>query len=103
MVIGELLEDEGLWPDLKPEVQDIVYAFGPEQKPAAITVASRLRRAGRRVELCLGKSKLKRVLGDAGKAGTERVYLIGEDERARGVVKIRDLAKKAETEEPIEG
>jgi len=103
VVIGELLEDEGLWPDLAADVQDVVYAFGPEEKASAITVANRLRAAGRRVELCLGKSKLKRVLGDADKAGAERVYLFGGDELARGVVKVRDLARKDETEEPIEG
>lgn len=102
-VIGELLEDEGLWPELTRDVQDIVYAFGPEEKSAAITVASRLRAAGRRVELQLGSLKLKRVLGDADKTGAERVFLIGEDERARGVVKVKDLAKKEEHEESIAG
>ncbi len=102
VVIGELLEDEGLWPELGREVQDVVYAFGPDEKTAAISVAERLRRRGRRVELCLGHSKLKRVLGDADKAGAERVFLIGEDERARGVVKVRDLARKEEHEEPLE-
>jgi histidyl-tRNA synthetase len=101
-VIGELLEDEGLWPELARDVQDLVYAFGPEEKPAAIRIARRLRAEGRRVELSLGAVKLKRVLGDADKAGIERVFLIGEDERARGVVKIRDLAKKEEREEPLE-
>jgi histidyl-tRNA synthetase len=100
-VIAELLEDEGLWPPLPRDVQDVVYAFGPEEKTAAIGVASRLRKQGRRVELCLGKSKLKRVLGDADKAGAERVFLIGEDERARGVVKVRTLADKEEREEPL--
>ena len=103
VVIGELLEDEGLWPALGSDVQDVVYAFGPEEKVAAIRVAGRLRAAGRRVELRLGSSKLKKVLGEADKAGALRVYLIGEDERARGVVKIRDLAAQTETEEPIEG
>ncbi|MFO0690103.1 MAG: histidine--tRNA ligase [Myxococcota bacterium] len=102
-VIGELLEDEGLWPALARDVQDVVFAFGPEEKPAAIAVATRLRAAGRRVELALGTAKLKRVLGDADKAGVERVWLIGEDERARGVVKVRDLAKKVEHEEPLKG
>ena len=102
-VIGELLEDEGLWPALARDVQDVVYAFSTAEKPAAIAVATRLRRAGRRVELTLGAAKLKRVLGDADKAGVERVYLIGEDERARGVVKVRDLAKKEEHEEALEG
>jgi histidyl-tRNA synthetase len=100
-VIGELLEDEGLWPPLAREIDDVVYAFGPEEKPAAIAVANHLRRAGRKVELSLGQAKLKRVLGDAGKNGAQRVYLIGEDERARGVVKVKDLATKEEHEENL--
>ncbi len=100
-VIGELLEDEGLWPPLAREIDDVVYAFGPEEKAAAIAVASRLRRAGRKVELSLGQAKLKRVLGDAGKNGVLRVYLIGEDERTRGVVKVKDLATKQEHEESL--
>ena len=91
----------GLWPPLPRDVQDVVYAFGPEEKTAAIGIATRLRKQGRRVELCLGKSKLKRVLGDADKAGAERVFLIGEEERARGVVKVRTLADKEEREEPL--
>jgi histidyl-tRNA synthetase len=100
-VIGELLEDEGLWPPLAREIDDVVYAFGPEEKAAAIAVANRLRHTGRRVELSLGQAKLKRVLGDAGKNGALRIYLIGEDERARGVVKVKDLATKQEHEESL--
>jgi len=42
------------------------------------------------------------VLGDAGKNGAERVYLIGEDERARGVVKVKNLATKEEHEERLQ-
>jgi histidyl-tRNA synthetase len=102
-VISELLEDEKLWPDLSREIQDVVFGFGAEEKAAAIAVAQRLRVAGRRVELTLGSAKLRRVLGDAARAGAERVFLIGEDERRRGVVKVRDLSKKEEHEEPIEG
>jgi histidyl-tRNA synthetase len=102
-VIGELLEDEGLWPELALEIQDVVYAFGPEEKPAAIGVAMRLREEGRRVVLSLGQAKLKRVLSDASKTGVERVYLIGGDERARGVVKVKDLGMNEEHEEPILG
>jgi histidyl-tRNA synthetase len=100
-VIGELLEDEGLWPTLARDIDDVVYAFGPDEKTAAITVANRLRRDGRRVELCIGQSKLKRVLGDADKNGAKRVFMIGEDERARGIVKVKDLATKQEHEEPL--
>ena len=103
VVIGELLADEGLWPDLQREIDDVVFAFGPEEQPDAIRVAQRLRTAGRRVELTIGRAKLKRVLGDANDAGAERVYLIGEDERSRGVVKVRDLARREEHEEPLDG
>ena len=100
-VIGELLEDEGLWPPLTREIEDVVYAFGPEEKAAAIAVANRLRRTGRKVELSLGQVRLKRVLGDAAKNGAVRVYLIGEDERTRGVVKVKDLATQQEHEESL--
>jgi histidyl-tRNA synthetase len=102
-VIAELLEDEGLWPDLPRKVEDVVFAFGVEEQPAAIRVATRLRAAGRQVELTLGRTKLKRALGDAVKAGAERFYLIGSEERARGVVKVRDLAAQEEHEEPLDG
>jgi histidyl-tRNA synthetase len=102
-VIGELLEDEGLWPPLSRDVQDVVYAFGETEKLDAIRIVRRLRADGRRVELSLGHTRLRRVLGDADRAGVERVFLIGEEERARGVVKIRDLARKEEREEPLEG
>jgi histidyl-tRNA synthetase len=102
-VVSELLDDEGLWPELLPDVQDVVYAFGPEEQSAAIGVAMRLRGQGRRVVLSLGRAKLKRVLSDASKTGVERVYLIGEDERTRGVVKIKDLEMNEEHEEPLAG
>ncbi len=101
MVIGELLEDHGLWPELHRPVDDVVFAFGEDERAAAVKVASRLRAQGRRVELILGHSKLKRVIGDADKIGAERVLLLGSDEVARGVVKVRTLASREEHEEPI--
>jgi histidyl-tRNA synthetase len=100
-VISELLDDEKLWPTLARGVQDVVFAFGETEKSAAIRIASRLRADGRRVELAIGRPKLKRVLGDADKAGAERVFLIGEDELRRGVVRIKDLGTQSEIEEPL--
>jgi histidyl-tRNA synthetase len=102
-VIGELLDDEKLWPDLDRGLDDVVYAFGPDEKAAAIAVATRLRRAGRRVELSLGHSRLGRVLAEADRGGAERVYMIGGDELARGVVKVKDLASQEEHEEALGG
>ncbi|MCG8591622.1 MAG: histidine--tRNA ligase [Proteobacteria bacterium] len=102
MVILELLKDLELLPQLARPVDDLVYAFGEDQRPAAIRVASRLRAGGRRVELVLGTPKLKRVLGDADRSGAKRVFLLGPDEVDRGVAAVRDLAAGTQSEEPIE-
>jgi len=101
-VIAELLSDKDAWPTLERPLDDVVFGFGEAERPAAIRVAGRLRAAGRRVELVLGHPKLKRVIGDADKAGATRVYLLGPDEVARGVVKVRDLASREEHEEKLE-
>jgi len=98
VVIGELLADKNRLPELTRDLQDVVYAFGETERPAAIAVAQRLRREGRRVELVLGTPKLKRVMADADRAGAERVWLLGPDEVGRGVVKRRDLATGEEAE-----
>jgi histidyl-tRNA synthetase len=102
-VIAELLSDRDAWPELARPLHDVVFAFGEAERAAAIQVASRLRAGGRRVELVLGQAKLKRVIGDADRAGAARVWLLGPDEVARGVVKVRELASREEHEERIEG
>jgi len=102
VVIGELLADKGLLPELPRRIDDVVYAFGEAERPAAVRVAQRLRRQGRRVELVLGSARLKRVMGDAGRAGAARIWLLGPDEVERGVVKVRDLARGEEGEEKID-
>ena len=78
-----------------------VCALGEAQRAAAIRVAERLRAEGRAVELVLGESRPKRVLADADKAGARSVWLLGPDEAARGVVKVRDLATGTERDEPV--
>jgi histidyl-tRNA synthetase len=97
----ELLGEKGLRPALGRGLDDVVFPLGEAERPAAIRVASRLRAAGRSVELVLGASRPKRVLADADRAGAARVVLIGPDERQRGVMKIRDLRSHEEREEPL--
>ena len=41
--------------------------------------------------------KLKRALADADRAGARRIYLLGPEELARGVVLVRDLASGEQT------
>jgi histidyl-tRNA synthetase len=101
VVILELLADKGLVPELRRSLDDVVYAFGEDERLAAITVADRLRREGRAVELVLGSPKLKRVMVDADRSGARQIWLLGPDEVGRGVAKVRDLGSGEEREEPL--
>jgi len=102
VVIAELLADDGRLPAPPRGLDDVVCALGEAQRAAAIRLAQRLRGAGRAVELVLGDTRPKRVLADADKAGAARVWLLGPDEVARGVVKVRELESGAERDEPLE-
>jgi histidyl-tRNA synthetase len=101
VVIMELLSDHDLIPELPRPVDDVVFAFGPDQSAAAVAVASRLRASGARAELVLGHPKLKRVMSDADRSGAARIWLLGPDEVARGVAKVRELASGEERDETI--
>jgi len=103
VVLSELLTDKGLLPALSLEIDDVVFAFGEDERPAAVRLSERLRREGRRVELVLGSPRLKRVMGDADKSGASRVWLIGPDEAARGVATVRELASGEQREEKLSG
>ena len=101
VVIAELLADKGRLPALPRDLDALVFPFGDAERPLAIRLARRLRAEGQAVELVLGPAKPKRVLQDADRAGARRVYLIGSDEAARHVVKVRDLATGEEHDEPL--
>jgi len=103
VVIQELLADRGLLPEIPRTVDDFVYPFGEAERPAAVRLATRLRAEGRAVELVLGSVKPKRALADADRAGARRVFLIGPDEAARGVARVRELASGEENDEPLLG
>lgn len=103
VVIAELLAEHDLVPALSRGLDDVVCALGEAQRPAAIRLATRLREAGRSVELVLGDVRPKRVLDDADRAGARRVLFFGPDEAARGVVRVRELGGGGEHEEPLEG
>jgi histidyl-tRNA synthetase len=100
-VIAELLADRGKLPDLARALDAVVFPMSEAERPAAQRLARFLRAKGNSVELVLADAKAKRVFADADKAGAARIYVIGPDELARGVVKIRDLATREERDEPL--
>jgi histidyl-tRNA synthetase len=100
-VIAELLAERGKLPEPPRSLDAVVFPLGEEERMLAVQLARRLRAGGQRVELVLGTLKPKRVFADANKAGARHVYVIGPDERARGVVRIKDLASEAQRDEPL--
>ncbi len=100
-VIAELLADRGKLPDLPRRVDAVVYPMSEAERATAQRLARSLRQTGYSVELVLADTKAKRVFSDADKAGAARVYMIGPDEMARDVVKVRDLASREERDEPL--
>ena len=81
----------------------MVYPFSEAERPAALRLAQALRARGESVELVLGSVKPKRALADADRAGAVRIYLVGPDERARGVAKVRELGSGREHDEALPG
>ena len=100
-VIAELLSDRGKLPELPRVLDAVVYSMSAAERPAARRLAKALRQEGHSVELVLADTRAKRVFSDADKAGAVRVFVIGPDELARGVVKIRDLRTREERDEPL--
>jgi histidyl-tRNA synthetase len=91
-VISELLAARKLLPELRRELDAVVFAFGDGERAAAVALATRLRAEGASVELVLGGMRLKRALAEADRSGARRIYLVGPDEVARGVALARDLS-----------
>ncbi|MAE93839.1 MAG: histidine--tRNA ligase [Deltaproteobacteria bacterium] len=100
-VVTELLAEKGLLPELPRAVDAVVFPFGEDEREAATKLASALRRRGESVELVLASVKLKRALADADRGGARRVYLLGPDECARNVARVRDLISGEERDEPL--
>ncbi len=101
VVIQELLADLGLLPEIPRRIDAVVCALGPEQREAAVRLATALRAQGESVELVLGQPRLKRALADADKAGARRAYLVGPEELAKGVALVRDLATGEQSTQPL--
>jgi histidyl-tRNA synthetase len=100
-VIAELLAERGKLPQPGRALDAVVFPLGDEERTIAIRLARELRRQGKMVELVFGSLKPKRVFADANKAGARHVYMIGPEERARGVVRIKDLTTEEQRDEPL--
>ncbi|NNL86618.1 MAG: histidine--tRNA ligase [Myxococcales bacterium] len=100
-VITELLRDRGLLPELPHRIDGYVLALGASEQIAAARLAHQLRCDGQSIELALAPMRVKKALGEADRAGAKTLYVVGEDELARGVARARDLATREERDVPL--
>jgi histidyl-tRNA synthetase len=85
----------------KPPRSIVVIPIGEEAEATALTIAETLRNNDWRAELSYS-GNLSRRMRYANRIKARAAVLIGEDERARNVVKLRDLDSGSETEIPMD-
>src|SRR5690606_22498242 len=100
MTFQLLLEARGLLPPVvqKPDAYAIIG--GRKERAAALRVIGELRSAGVRVDYPLRAVAFGKQFKVAGDSGARLALIFGEDEVARGVVKVRDLIAGTESEAP---
>ena len=102
VVIGLILEERGLLPDLSQRVDDVVYPMGEDQFPHATRLAQVLREEGRRVLVDYRAKRFKQAIKLADEAGAERLLILGESEVSEGRVRVRSLGEdRQESDMPL--
>jgi histidyl-tRNA synthetase len=98
VVVGELLKAKfgGATPFERKGVY-IGYMF-PEQRDAALSLASRLRAEGECVNLALKKQKPKQFFAQAGAGTCAKAVYLGPDDVAAGKARIKNLDTRTEEE-----
>ena len=76
---------------------------GAAERLAAFREIQALRAAGFRVEYPLREVAFGKQFKAAAESGARLALILGGDELARGVVKVRDLGQRSEVEVPRDG
>ncbi|HEX2101562.1 MAG TPA: histidine--tRNA ligase [Candidatus Synoicihabitans sp.] len=100
MTMELLLEQRGLLPQLVQAPDVFVLIGGAVERPAALAAIAALRASGYRVEYPWRELAFGKQFKTAAESGARLALIFGGDELARGVVKIRDLRNREETEVP---
>ncbi len=102
VVLGELLKEKGLVPRDSARIDDFIVYVTPEQRPAAIALARRLRERGRSVGLDYRGRSVGRQFRAADQAGASRAIVIGPDEQRDGTASVRDMSTGDERSVAVE-
>jgi histidyl-tRNA synthetase len=96
VVLGELLKDRGLRPDVPPAIDAFLVGVTPDDQPHVLALAHELRDAGLRIEYAFGEAAVGRQLKLADARGARLAIVMGPDDRARGEVQLKDLVGKTQ-------
>lgn len=102
VVLTELLRDRGLLPEVRREVDYFLVTVGGEARPVALRLARALRDGGASVVYPLRDQGMKKQFSAASSEGAREVVILGPDEVARGVAKVRVMASGEEREVALE-
>ena len=98
VVVTELLKSR-LGADAAKAKAGVAVGFMfPEQRDAALALATRLRREGERVNLSLRPQKPKKFFSHADQSGAAKAVFVGPDDVEKGVARMKDLLTHDEKE-----
>lgn len=100
MTMELLLRQRGLLPDVASKPDVYVVIGGAEERLAAFGDIAELRSFGYRVDYPIKDVGFGKQFKNATEGGARLALIYGGDELAKGVVKLRDLAKREEVEIP---
>ena len=97
-----ILEATGKEPKAPSACDVMVCGLGESAKEAALKLTKQMRESGIRVIIDVMERGLKAQFKYADRAGARYVVVIGDDEMAKGVVTLRDMANSSQREVPAE-
>lgn len=100
MTMELLLKERGLLPEVASKPDVYIVVGGADERLAAFADIAALREVGYRVDYPMKDLGFGKQFKNATESGARLALIYGGDELAKGVVKLRDLAKREEVEVP---
>ncbi len=101
VVLGELLKERAAVPKTTGRLEAFLVAVSGEDVPFVLKLAHDLRDKGVAVEYGLKPKAVRNQLELAAARGAARAVIVGPDERASGLVVVKDLGAGTEAKVPL--
>jgi histidyl-tRNA synthetase len=100
VVLGELLKERGAVPKIAGRLEAFLVAVSGEDVPFVLKLAHDLRDKGVAVEYGLKPKAVRNQIELAAARGAARAVIVGPDERASGLLVVKDLRTGSEAKVP---